>query len=59
MTFPGSPGWVVTLDPTDGSNGTQYVPNPSFEYDTVGNAPGTWGTTALLTSGATLTIGQH
>ena len=55
MTMPGVAGWVVTLDPTDGPNGTQYVPNPSFEYDAVGNAPGTWGTTSLLTSGATLT----
>lgn len=56
MTMPGVAGWVVTLDPTDGPNGTNLIPNPSFEYDTVATAPAGWAVTGNFdTTGATLT----
>jgi len=38
---------------------TNYVSNPSFEYDTVGGVPATWSTTLpgwFLNAGATLTV---
>jgi len=70
LTLECLPDWYgteVTLDTITGTGvinsvltagGAQnLVPNPSFEYDTVGAAPVAWATSsALITSGATITV---
>lgn len=62
----GTPGQSVTVlttffdgDSLEPSAVLNYVSNPSFEYDTIGNAPAVWSNTLpgwFLNTGATLTV---
>lgn len=46
----------LTAETPEVGNRTNYIENPNFEYDTAGNAPALWSSSAFsLNAGATLT----